>query len=611
MRLFHMHARRRRAQGALVLVLVGLGGLGFTFFQTQVLKNTAYALKSEANRLRPLDVPAPRGTLYDRNGEVVAENLPGYTLTILPAPADSVRVTLERLAPLLDLSESRIAALMQQRAEMPHQPLVVSVDLGFDRASAVEERRAMFPGVLTEMRPKRHYPAGEAVAHLVGYVGEISREELEQEQFLSYRQGQLIGKSGLERQYEAVLGGRPGTRYLEVDAYGRIVGEFAPRPAIQPDPGYDLRLTIDVKLQEWIAAIFPDSMRGTIVALEPRTGDVLALYSRPGFDPNDFVGGVPPELWRALTADPARPLLDRAATGLYPPGSTFKLLTATIGMRLGVVNPRGIMPIPCRGGMQYGNRYFRCWYPEGHGHLTLVDAIARSCNVYFYQLGLQIGLDRFLEEGTRLGFTQRTGVDLPVERAGNFPTEPDWYRRRFGWSPTPTEILNLAIGQGPIDQTALKMAQFYAAIAADGHAPPPRLVADGEAPKEGGVDLGLPAASLELLREGLRRVTRPRGTAHLASLEHWDLMGKTGTSQNPHGKNHGWFLGMAGPRGDEPEIVVAVLIEAGESGSAVAQYGAKVADYYLRVKHGLPVDSIQTLREHLIRGVPAPWAQWQ
>jgi penicillin-binding protein 2 len=230
--------------------------------------------------------------------------------------------------------------------------------------------------------------------------------------------------------------------------------------------------------------------------------------------------------------------------------------------------------------------------------------------VYFYQLGLQIGLERFLEEGTRLGFHQRTGVDLPVERAGNFPTEPDWYRRRFGWNPTPTEILNLAIGQGPIDQTAIKMAQFYAAIAADGKAPPPRLLQDGPVP-EGGVDLGLSPASLEVLREGLRRVTKPRGTAHLASLEHWDLMGKTGTSQNPHGKNHGWFVGMAGPRGGAPEIVVAILVEAGESGSAVAQYAAKAADYYLRRKHGLPVDSIQTLREHLIRGVPAPWAQWQ
>lgn len=608
MQLFHLHARRRRAQVILLTLILGLGWLCVTFFQTQVLKNTAFALQSDANRLRPLPVLAPRGAIFDRHGEIVAENVPGYALSLLPAPRDSIRAKLERIAPLIGLSEQQVEALMLRRSRGTGQPLIVAANLTFDQLAALEEWRAFLPGMVIEMQPKRHYPAGAVIGHLVGHVGEVGEAELERPEFSDYVPGQSIGKSGLERQYEALLAGQPGTRFVEVDALGRIVGELQARRMVEPVPGQDINLTLDLDLQRWIADIFPDTMRGALVAIEPRTGEVLALYSNPGYDPNDFVGGISPERWRQLNTDPAKPLLHRAVTGLYPPGSTFKIFTAALGLELGVVDPMAVMPIPCRGGMQYGDRYFRCWNRTGHGALDMAGAIQHSCNVYFYQLGLKIGLDRLLAEATRLGFSKPTGIDLPVEQRGNFPDGPEWYRRRFGWLPTPTEVLSLAIGQGANDQTALKMAEFFAALAGDGTVPAPRLARDG--PVSEGLNLHIAPAHLAILRDGLRRVTSEGGTAHMASLEHWEFIGKSGTSQNPHGKDHGWFAAIAGPRGGEPEIALAAIVEFGERGSTTAQYVAKAADYYLRRKHGMPTDTIQTLREHLLARRPAPWA-WQ
>lgn len=611
MQLFHLHARRRRSAGATVVFLLALGWLAVNLFQTQVLKNSTFELQSDRNRLRPVPVPAPRGAILDRNGQIIAESIPGYTLSLLPGPVDSLRAMLWRLAPILELDSARIETLLARQRRTPHQPLVVSRDLTFDQISVLEEQRPRFPGILIEPGPKRSYPDGPAVAHLVGYISEISEAELAMPEFEGYTQGQIIGKVGIERMYETRLGGEPGVRYVEVDALGRLVGDFAAARQIDPVPGEPLRLTIDLDLQRFIHQIFPDSMRGAIVALEPGTGHVLAMYSAPSYDPNEFVGGISAELWRELNQDPARPLLPRATAGRYPPGSTYKLATAAVALELGYIDPDGYLPIPCRGGMSYGNRYFRCWYAGGHGSLDLYDAIARSCNVYFYQAGLRVGLEQFLRVTSRLGFTERTGIDLPDEVAGIYPTDAnEWYRRRWGWAATPTEVLSLAIGQGANDQTVLRMAHFFAALAADGKAPPPRLALDSARISGRELDLGLSPSTLAALREGLRRTALPRGTAHLASLEHWELAGKTGTAQNPHGPSHGWFVGMAGPWGGEPEIVVAAIIEAGESGSNTAQYAAKAADYYLRKKYGIPVDTIQTLREHLNTGTPAPWARW-
>ncbi len=592
----------------MILVAVLMGTLAVVFFRAQVMRSSDWALQSDFNRLRPLPVPAPRGTIFDRNDSILADNVPGYAVILLPAPQDSMRMTLEALASYLDLSEGRINTLLTTLRWYPRQPLTVDVNAGFNEVSALAERRSEFPGLILEMRPRRRYLAGEALSHVLGYIGEITEGELEDSLFAGYEAGMVVGKEGLERQYESLLQGRRGVRFVEVDAMGRIVGSFggpAERPAL---PGQDIRLNIDMELQAWIHHIFPDTMRGAVVALDVEDGGVLALYSSPTFDPNAFVGGIGAEEWRVLNTNPAQPLFNRAVMGLYPPGSIWKLATAAIALDMGVVEPDEIMPIPCTGGMLFGNRVFHCWDRDGHGDVDMVGAIRHSCDVYFYQLGLRIGLDSLLSEGSRIGFNERCGVDFPVEARGIFPGARAYWERRFGYRATEGEVLNLVIGQGPNSQTPLKMAQFYLAIARDGSAPPPRLLRTEE-PPPGGWSLDLSREALETMRAGLRAVVASGGTAHLSSLEHWDLMGKTGTVQNPPNPDHAWFAGIAGPRGGDPEVVVVVIVEFGESGSGTAApLVAKTADFYLRRKHGIPVDSVQTLREHYLAGRPAPWA---
>lgn len=590
-------------------VAILMGALGLTFFRAQVLRSSDWGLQSESNRLRALALPAPRGTLFDRNDAVLADNVPGYAVVLLPSPRDTVRARLERLAPHLDLTPARLDRLMEQQRANPRQPLTVKVNASFLEVSVLEERRNDFPGLELQMRPRRRYVAGEAMAHILGTLGEVTAEELESPDFAGYQPGWIVGKDGIERQYERLLQGKQGYRFVEVDALGRIVGSFGgPARDVPAEPGEDLHLNIDLELQEWVHHIFPDSMRGAVVALSVEDGGILALYSSPTFDPNDFVGGIAADRWQELNSDPARPLFNRATLGLYPPGSTWKLATAAIALDLGVVRPDETMPISCNGGMYYGGRYWRCWRPEGHGHLSLEEAIRHSCNVYFYQLGLRVGLLRLLEEGTRIGFDQRCGVDLPAEAQGIFPNDVGYWETSFGLRATEGEALSLAIGQGPNSQTPLKMAQFYLAIARDGTAPPPRLLKTDQ-PPAGGWSLDLTPEALETMREGLRGVLRPGGTAHLSSLEHWDLMGKTGTAQNLPNPAHAWFTGIAGPWGGKPEIVVVAIVEFGESGSAVAgPLVAKTADYYLRRKYGIPTDTIQTLGEHYRAGKPAPWA---
>jgi penicillin-binding protein 2 len=588
----HPHRKRVRAHGALAIAALVLGALGFQFFRIQVLRSSDYKLRSESNRFRPLAVPAPRGTVFDRYGKVIADNVPGYAVYVLRDSRDDTREALEGLRPHLGLSDARIATLMGRVRR--HEPLLVDIDAEFAAVSVLEERREIFPGVYIEMRPKRRYFGDNAVAHTIGYVSEITAEELESDRFAEYEQGILVGKVGIERQYEELLQGQQGIRYLEVDATGRIVGPLA---GIEEDPGLpgeDLELTLDLELMEWIHKIFPDSLPGAVVVLDPEDGGVLALYSAPTFDPNDFVGGIDTEAWDALNTDPQKPLLNRTV----------------IGLDLGVVGPHEEMPIPCTGGLVYGGEYRACWLATGHGSLDLAGAIAQSCNVYFYQLGIRIGLDRMLEAGTRLGFAEQCGIDLPQESRGIFPEERAFWERRFGYRPLEGEVLSLAIGQGPNSQTPLKIAQFYMALARDGTAPAPHLLANPD-PREGW-RLNISRESIEQLREGIRGVTGPSGTAYTSSLEHWDLIGKSGSGQNPQDpdRTHAWFAGMAGPWGDEPEIVVVVLVEFGGGGSATAApIAAKTADFYLRRKYGMPVDTVQTLGEHWNLGRPAPWAR--
>jgi penicillin-binding protein 2 len=578
---FHPHLLERRLRVARGAAWGAMAALVIVFFRTQILEHSKYQLQSETNRLRPIPLPAPRGIITDRNGKILAENVTGYTVALLPgANQDSLRATLHRIASIVKLDSLAIQRVLVRYRRAPYLPLTVLPSATFEMVSALEERRLIFPGLLIQPEPKRHYPDSSLVAHLVGYVGEVTEAERTQRRFAMVRLGGLLGKDGLERQYDDSLRGADGVRFVEVSALGHVVREAGAASRLLPVPGKALHTTIDLDLQRYIAQIFPAGQRGAVLAMNPNTGEILALYSAPGFDPNAFVGGVDPNYWRRLNQNEAHPLFDRTIQARYPPGSTWKLAVASMALRRGLVTLHSHMPIPCRGGLQYGNRFFRCWSAKGHGDLALVDAIAQSCDVYFYQLGLKLGLTSLLEDASGLGFHSRTGVDLPGEMASEFPTGTEYYDRYYGprkWTAAVT--LNLAIGQGENAQTLVNMVRFYQMLASDGKARPPYLVRPLSGPA---TSLDLSPEQIAGLRQAMNRVVE-QGTARGAGRfgGNISIAGKTGTAQNPHGPAHGWFIGF-GPV-DKPEIVVGAIVEFAREGPYVAPLVTRVIGHYLGV----------------------------
>lgn len=599
--------RRIKGTVARVVVLVVVLALGFALVKLQVMDVREYATIARDNRMRAMVIPAPRGAIYDRHGQVIAENVVGYQIQLMPAPKDTLLAQLRRLQPVIGLADADIDQAFKRWRRQPHLPMDVMADAPPIAVARLQERRFLFPQVLVNEYPKRHYVAGDAVSHFIGYVAEISERELSMPQFAGYRQGRWIGKAGLERSYEKALSGEPGMRYLEVDAMGRIKKWLPEELGTPPIPGRDLQLYLDLDLQRYVQRIFPDSMDGAVVALDPRSGGVLAYYASPNYDPNQFVGGIPLKYWNELRQDPRVPLLDRAGGAAQPPGSTYKLPIATMALELGVLKPEDHMPIPCTGGMAYQGRYARCWDRRGHGYLDLVGAIKNSCDVYFYQVGIRIGLRRFLAEGTRLGFGSRTGVDLPSEFAPSFPENLEWWQERFGYRPAANEVMSLAIGQGGITASPLKLAQMYAALARDdGQAPAPRFVEGDSAPPIT-YRTNLRPDQIAYLRQGMRLVLGPGGTAWLSRLKNWDLMGKTGTAQNPHGKDHGLFVGIGGPHNAPPEIVVAMLLEHGEHGATASGYVADAVNFFLDRTYRRPFDPYPTPRDQQQHGIEPDW----
>jgi len=604
------HTRRRRSQFARVALAVAFLTLIWGLANMQVLSAERYELVAKENRLRPLVVRAPRGTIYDRHGRVVAENTVGYEISLIPAPRDSIRASLARLTDLLALTEGNITATMRRQQRTPNLPIPVLTDAEPWQVARIEERRAAFSNVLIREYPKRRYPAGDAIAHLIGYVSEISESELEQPEFAGYRQGRWIGKTGLERQYEAVLGGEPGVRYIEVDASGRIKRWLPEETGVPAVPGRDLHLYLDLDLQRYIEEIWPKEYEGGLVALDPQTGGVLAYYATPNFDPNRFIGGIPLDYWTELREDESVPLLDRAGGSNQPPGSTFKLLHAAMALDLGVAEPEEFMPIPCTGGMTYAGRYARCH--SVHGRQNMILGIKNSCDVYFYQLGIRVGLERFMREGTRMGLGRKTGIDLPSgqEVKPIFPVDFDWFERHYGYRPLPSEIMSLSIGQGAITYSPLKVAHEFVAIARpDGMAPAPRFAQLETAPDTTFALPPIGPEGIHVLRQGMRRVVGPGGTAWLTRIPQWDLLGKTGTAQNPHGEDHGWFVAMGGIPGEEFDIVAASVVIHGESGSGTSATVANAINFYLSRKHDRPFERFPVPRERTARGLPVDWAE--
>ena len=603
MNAFHPHLLDRRLGLARTGVWIVLGILIVSFFRTQILGHGKYQLQSETNRLRPIPLPAPRGLIYDRNGRVLAENVPGYTVSLLPAPESNLRSTLASIAPIANIDSVDIERVLQRARKAPYQPALVLADAPFKVVSALEERRVAIPGLLIQAEPKRFYPDTAVVAHLVGYVGEVTEGERATKRFAQVRLGGLVGKDGLEREYDDTLRGSEGVRFVEVSARGQMVREAEAAANLAPVPGTDLHTTIDMDLQRYISQIFPPGQRGAVMALNPNTGEVLALFSAPGFDPNAFVGGISAPYWRSLNENAARPLLDRAIQARYPPGSTWKLAVAAMGLKRGIVGPRSHMPIPCRGGLQYGNRFFRCWNAHGHGDLTLSEAIAQSCDVYFYQLGIKLGVSSLLEDANAWGFRGRTGIDLPGEIPSEFPTGPEYYDRLYGprrW--TSAVALNLAIGQGENAQTLVQMVRLYQQLASDGRMRTPFVVRATATSATENASLDLNPDQLAILRRAMIAVVE-QGTARGSRLAALTIAGKTGTAQNSHGADHGWFIGFA--PADKPEIVVGAIVEFAQHGTAVAPLVARTIAHYL----GIDETRVRQLRVTVPSdSSPAPFA---
>jgi len=536
-------------------------------------------MQSEENRLRPIPLPAPRGIIYDRHGAVIAENLPAYSVSITAPSVDSLRSALAQLAPTLQLGQNDINNAIRRYRRAPTRPTVILPDASIDIVSVLEEHRLDFPRLIIQSVPKRYYSDGPMVASFVGYTGEITESDLNDPKYSTYKPGQEIGKAGLEKQYEAILHGKEGVRFDEVDARGRPVRGEGPRPDLNPVGAPPLYTNIDLDLQKFIVGIFADSLQGGAIAIDPNTGEVLGLYSAPSWDPNKFTGGIPVEYYKQLLEDKRRPLVNKAIQGTYPPGSTFKLATSIIGLQEGVVGVKEHMPVSCSGGYQFGNRYFRCWEKKGHGSLDLEGAIKHSCDTYFYQLGLKIGLARYIAGGIRLNMRDKSGIDLPEETQARFPYAIDYYNKKYGvrgWSNA--ETLNLAIGQGSNSQTVVNMAKLYSAFATKGQAPRPEIA--HLVPQRKQV-FQLSEIQDSVVLEGLKAVLEAGGTAGASAIQGLTLAGKTGTAQNTGGADHGWFVGFA--PADHPKIVVAVLLEFGLHGSRAAHIASAIIGHYLKV----------------------------
>lgn len=567
---------RERALALASAVALALLGLLGKAAQLQVFQGGHYRRLSIQNRVKMIAIPSPRGRMLDRNGVVIAESRPGYALVL--TGTGSWRPAVDRAARLLGLDSLALqSAVRQQRSQYPKDPVKLARDLSPEKVALIEENMAELPGLRLEYEALRHANFGPLGSHLLGYVSEIGRRELESRREQGYRFGDAIGKAGLERQYEVLLRGADGCEYVEVDAHGTVQGGIPQMPELPPAPGADITLTVDWRLQLFMEGLFAPGQTGSAVALEPGTGRILALVSRPNFDPNLFAGGVGGDDWEKLSKDPSFPLWDRAIRSLYPPGSTFKAVTALAALSESLITPDTRMRQSCQGGMRIGNRHYKCWKKGGHGSLDMRQAIVQSCDVYFYQLGMMLGVDRLNRWSKELGLTRPTGIDLPQEVDGLVPTT-SWYEKRLGRGAVTAGIpANLAIGQGEVLATPLQMASLFAALGKRGLAARPHLMLKATGPdgrplseeRPDTVRLAVSREHLQAVVEALAAVVnQPGGTGGAARMEGVTVAGKTGTSQNPHGEDHSWFVGFA--PAEDPVIAVAAVVENAGHGSAVA-----------------------------------------
>jgi len=589
---------------------------GLRLFQLQVMQGDELLERSQRNSIRTERLIAPRGEILDRAGRVLATTRPAFHLEVVPSELRDPERTLAVLAALVDEDEEHLlTSYGEPRGRARFQPRRLAADLDWERLARVESHRHALPGVLTEIRPYRQYPHGALAAHLLGSLGEVSPAQLESERFEDYRPGDVVGKSGVEALFESQLRGRAGGRNVVVDVAGREV-EVLDR--VEARTGHQVVLALDLELQrvaeEALAAAAPpgEPVSGAVVVLDPRDGGVLALASLPSYDPNLFSGRIEVSVWQELNADPLKPLQNRALSGQYPPGSTYKAFVAAAALEEKLRTPRAT--IFCPGGFRFGNRTYRCWKRDGHGTVALTRSLMQSCDVYYYRAGLDLGIDRLAQYAHGFGLGRKTGIGLDGEQPGLVPTTA-WKQRRFGQPWMPGETVSASIGQGYNLVTPLQLAVAYAAIANGGRVLRPRLALrvvqpGGAVIRQPPVEIGRAPVSeqnLALVTEGLHAVVDGAGgTGRRAQVPGLSVAGKTGTSQvvrleaaagrkglaipRPF-RDHAWFAAFAPV--EQPEIVVAVLIEHGGGGGAnAAPIAQRVLQRWWDDKNGrLPPDS--------------------
>lgn len=549
--------------------------LTLRFFYLQIYKQAVYFKESEKNRIREVVLQPNRGLIYDRNGIVLVDNRPSYSVYAIPFEVKESDSILAFAGKILNIEPSEIKAIIKREQRGAFTPVKLKRQIDFQILSRLEEHRLDLPGIIYRTEPRRSYPSGIRAPHVFGYLGEINRNELQQFEGRGYRLGDIVGKKGLEKAYDTEMQGLRGYRYSEVDALGRELRVLKDKPEIQPSPGKNLHLAMDSQIQKYLETRL-DTLRGGAIVVNCRNGEILALVSKPDYDPEIFTKPIPAEIWSELINDPAKPLYDRMVQSLYPPGSTFKLVSVAAAIENKIITPD--WKSTCKGFLQFGHRTFDCWKKDGHGEMELLSAVEQSCNVYFYKLGLKIGLDNWAAFAHEFRFGTPTGIDLIEEKSGFVPTRA-YFDNQYGekkWSRG--LILNLAVGQGDVLVTPLQLAAMAMIIANKGIYYKFHLVRYLEDSIDGSrkwtaIDsvrtTGISEATFEILREGMFRVVNgANGTAKSCWFPNIKVAGKTGTAQNPHGKDHAWFIGFA--PFDNPEIAFCVLVENGGSGGAVA-----------------------------------------
>ena len=569
----------------------------------QVIKGSNFRQMSTNNCIRIREDPAARGMILDRKGRPLAHNRPSFEVYLVPEDLKENPEVLVKVGQMLNMNPEEIQEKLQaQKKRTPFRPVKIKSDIEWNELARLETSRVHLPGLFVDVRPRRAYYHGPLAAHLIGYLGEVDESELKQPTGSPYRMGAMIGKYGVEHQWEAYLRGADGGRQIEVDALGREIKHLR---SVEPFPGNNLTLTIDFELQKVAEEAFQEKS-GALIAMDPNSGRILAMVSKPSFDPDIFSGNISSEEWKSLMENPFSPLQNKGIQGQYPPGSVFKIITAIAGLETGAITPNTQMT--CRGIYPYGNRDFRCWREEGHGTINLHRAIVESCDIYFYQVGLKVGVDAIAHYAEEFGLGSSTGIALPHEKSGIVPST-SWKKRRLGAPWYSGETLSLAVGQGYINATPLQLLMLISAIANGGRLYLPQvtekvedvygnLLKEWPVSEMGRVDVS--EKTLQIIQQALMgAVNDPRGTGWACVLKQAKVAGKTGTAQVIRMaqdfkkgdmermplklRDHAWFVAYA--PFENPVIAVVVLVEhGGYGGAAAAPIAKRVIEKYLALE---------------------------